>query len=88
MSGEFWAFLGVVATATASIIINISNNNKSRQKLENERALRDQKIDSALEGIKERLDEHNNYAQKIGDMRDSMLILQQDVTYLKEKRFK
>ena len=37
-----------------------------------------------MTNIEKKLDEHNQYAEKLGSLRDSMLLIQQDVQYIKE----
>ncbi len=38
-----------------------------------------------MEGIKKRLDEHNKYAEKFGDIKQSIVAIKKDIEYLKER---
>ena len=76
--------IGGLITAIGAIICQILINKSNREKQKLDEAVREAKLDDKLERIEERLDEHNNYAAKIGAMEQSLLLIQQDIKYIKE----
>lgn len=88
---------GVLALASAVLvacITNHSNNKKNEQKTKQDierEARRDQQIsdyfarnDERMTRIERKLDEHNGYAQKFGEVAVGMTSLKKDVEFLKE----
>lgn len=81
MSESIWAALIVAA---GSIIVQLLINRSNRAKEHEEQAVYRAKLEGELKNIGKKLDEHNQYAEKIGAIRDSMLLMQQDIKYIKE----
>lgn len=86
---------GGLITALASIICQllVNRDNREKRKAEEverdakrstEEAVRDAKLDAKLQRIEERLDEHNHYASRIGEMEESLILMAQDIKYIKE----
>ena len=61
-------------------LISRSQNAKRRE----EEVAREVRLEDRLKSVEKKLDEHNQYAEKLGSLRDSMLLIQQDVKYIKE----
>ena len=47
-------------------------------------AQREQRQADRLESIEKKLDEHNGYAEKLGDISKAMVAMQKDIEYLKK----
>lgn len=78
------AIYSAVIVAIGSIVVQLLINRSNRQKEHEESAVYRAKLESELKAIGRKLDEHNQYAEKLGSLRDSMLLIQQDVKYIKE----
>ena len=79
---------GIVAAliaAVASVIGNLIVTANARKKEAIERARRDQYLDDSLKSINSKLDEHNGYAAKFGDISADIKVLRTEVEHLKEK---
>lgn len=81
MSDAIWS---AIIVALGSIVVQLLINRSNRQKEHEEQAVYRTKLEAELKSIGEKLDEHNQYAEKLGALRDSMLLIQQDVKYIKE----
>lgn len=68
-------------SAGACIITNLITANKNQAIIENEI----KHIKEEQGEIKTRLDTHNNYAKKIGNIEISLAEMSKDIAYLKEK---
>lgn len=78
------AIASAVIVAIGSIIVQLLINKSNRAKEHEESAVYKARLESQLRSIECKLDEHNQYAEKLGSLRDSMLLIQQDVKYIKE----
>lgn len=78
------AIVSAVIVAIGSIVVQVLINHSNRQKEHEESAVYKARLESKLASIERKLDEHNQYAEKLGDLRDSMLLMQQDINYIKE----
>lgn len=79
---------GIIAAliaAGASVIGNLIVTANARKKEAVERARRDQYLDDSLKTINRKLDEHNGYAAKFGDISADIKVLRTEVEHLKEK---
>lgn len=79
---------GIIAAliaAGASVIGNLIVTSNARKKEAVERARRDQYLDDSLKTINRKLDEHNGYAAKFGDISADIKVLRTEVEHLKEK---
>lgn len=81
MSDAIWS---AIIVALGSIVVQLLINRSNRQKEHEEQAVYRTKLEAELKSIGKKLDEHNQYAEKLGALRDSMLLIQQDVKYIKE----
>lgn len=59
--------------AAASVICQIIITNKDRKLSDAAEAAKDQKINDRLQSIEKKLDEHNGYAKKIGQIERSLI---------------
>ena len=62
----------------------ISRNAREKQKVED--AVRDARLDDRLTGVEKRLDEHNKYAQKFGDIQTDIAVIKNDIKTLYKQR--
>ena len=63
----------------------ISHNANEKRKIED--AVRDARLDDRLVGVEKRLDAHNKYAQKFGEIQTDIAVIKNDIkTLYKEKR--
>lgn len=86
------AIIVALITAAAAVIGQWLLARKKDMEKEKVQAVRDQKMDDQLEGITERLDTHNKYAEKFGEIKDSIndmklsiTKMEKDIDYLKGK---
>lgn len=80
------AIYSAVIVAIGSIVVQLLINRSNRQKEHEEQAVYRARLEAQLKTIENRLIEHNQYAEKLGSLRDSMLLIQQDIKYMKEGR--
>ena len=78
------AIISAVIVAVGSILVQVLINHSNRQKEHEEQMVYRARLEGQLKSIDDRLIEHNQYAEKIGGLRDAMLLIQQDVKYIKE----
>ena len=78
------AIYSAVIVAIGSIVVQLLINRKKKQKEHEEQAVYRARLEAQLKTIENRLIEHNQYAEKLGSLRDSMLLIQQDIKYMKE----
>lgn len=74
------AIITAGASVIAQLIIGWSNHNRD----EVERAVHRQKLDDRLKAIEEKLDEHNGYAGRIGQIEKDITQISKDIEYLKK----
>ena len=67
------ALLVALIPAVASIICQIIISNKNRRDDDTKKATEQQKLDDRLVVIEKKLDEHNQYAKKIGQIERSLI---------------
>ena len=60
--------LAALIGAVASIIVNLITANNQRKKRAVEEAVRDANLENRLSSIEQKLDTHNGYAEKLGDI--------------------
>lgn len=72
ITGGF-AFAGVV-------ISNATSNRKNSI----EQAKRDTQLEDRMQNIEHKLDIHNGYAEKLGEISASIIAMQKDIEYLKK----
>ena len=71
-------------TGIFSVIGNYFIYIKNKKESEILDAQREQKQSDRLEAIEHKLDIHNGYAEKLGDISVSMAMMQKDIEYLKK----
>ena len=84
------AIIVALITAAAAVIGQWLLSRKHDLEKDKAQAVRDQKVDDKLEGITERLDVHNSYAEKfskikgdINDVKLSITKMEKDIEFLK-----
>lgn len=85
-------FLGTIITAIAGIIGAYLAVRKSTQEQEIKNAQREQRqsdrldrIDEKISSLEKKVDIHNGYAEKLGDISISMTAMSKDIEYLKNR---
>lgn len=83
MSETIWV---AVITGVCAVIGQwiISHNANQKRKVDD--AVRDAKVDDRLQGIEKRLDEHNNYAAKFGEIQTDIAVIKNDIKTLYKER--
>ena len=74
--------LAALIGAVASIIVNLISANSARKKRAVEEAVRETKLDNRLKSIEDKLDVHNGYAEKLGDIQIDMAVIKNDIKTL------
>lgn len=80
------AIIVALITATATIIANVIMTVTNRRKDAVERARSEQKTEDRLANIERKIDIHNGYADKLGDISKSMAVLATEIKNIKEER--
>ena len=80
------AVIVALITATATIIANVIMTVANRRKDAVERARSEQKTEDRLANIERKIDIHNGYADKLGEISKSMAVLATEIKNLKEER--
>lgn len=80
------AVMGALITAVASVIVQflINANNNRRKKVED--AVRDALMEKRLESIEHKLDIHNGYADKLGNIETSIAVISNEIKNLYKER--
>jgi len=63
----------------------ITRANANKEKID--QGKRDQHLDDQLNQLKERVDEHNNYAKLFTTITTDIRLIQMDIKYIKEGKF-
>ena len=69
--------------AVASIIVNLISIAQQSKKRAIEEAVKDAKLESRLQSIEGKLDTHNGYAEKLGEIQKSINEINTDVAVIK-----
>ena len=74
--------MGALITAVASVIVQflINANNNRRKKVDD--AVRDALMEKRLESIEHKLDIHNGYADKLGNIETSIAVISNEIKNL------
>ena len=80
------AIIVALITATASIIGQWLISRKQKADNETRQAVRDAQFEDRLKHIEERLEQHNQYAEKLGDVAISLAKMSKDIEYLKQTK--
>ena len=86
------AVLGALIEAFSAIVIQILVNRQAQKQNDIKIAVRNQKMDdqfsliqTRLSEVEHKLDIHNGYAEKFGEINTSIALIQKDLSYLKSK---
>ena len=84
--------LGTIITAVASVAAAYLAVRKGNQEQEIKNAQREQRQSDRLDNIEDKIttlerkvDIHNGYAEKLGDISKNMAVMAKDIEYLKER---
>lgn len=77
------AILVALITAGASVICQMIISTKTRRDTETKQAVRDKEIEDRLENIEKRLDQHNHYAEKLGEISIALTAIKKDIEYIR-----
>ena len=94
MSGEnitqiLVALIALLSTVFGSILGYIGRSRKQaviEAKREQQQADSFEKLFQEMDGIKKRLDVHNKYAEKFGDIELSLTSIKKDIEYLRKEK--
>lgn len=77
------AILVAIITAGASVICQLIISTKTRRETETKQAVRDKEFEDRLESIEKRLDQHNHYAEKLGEISIALTAIKKDIEYIR-----
>ena len=80
------AIIVALITAGASVICQLLISNKTKKDNATAQAVRDKDFEDRLKRIEERLDTHNNYAEKLGAVALDITAIKKDIEYLKQAK--
>lgn len=69
--------------AAASIIVNLISMAQQSKKRAVEEAVKDAKLEARLKSIEGKLDTHNGYAEKLGEIQKSVNQIDKDIAVIK-----
>lgn len=81
--------LGLIGTCVGAVFGYISRSKKQAvidAKREQEQADNFTRLFTEMDGIKKRLDVHNKYAEKFGDIELSLTAIKKDIEYLRKDK--
>ena len=79
------AVIVALITAGASVICQLLISHKGRKDTLVAEAKKEQELNDRLKSIDAKLDEHNGYAKKLGEISESIVALQKDIEWLRQK---
>lgn len=68
--------------AAASIIVNLISVSQQSKKRAVEEAVKDAKLEARLQSIEGKLDTHNGYAEKLGEIQTDIAVIKNDIKTL------
>ena len=77
--------LAALIGAASAIIVQLISAWSTRRKRETEEAVKDAKLEARLESIEHKLDTHNGYAEKLGDIQTDIAVIKNDIKNLYKK---
>lgn len=80
------AIIVALITASATVICQLIINTKARKDQDAKQAARDQEVEDRLKGIERRLDAHNHYAEKLGDIAIALTAIKKDIEYIRGEK--
>ena len=79
------AIIVALIAALGSIVGQYLITRKNRREDEVKRAVLDERTANRLASIEHKLDEHNHYAEKLGDIQQDMAVIKQEIKDLKAR---
>ena len=80
------AVLGALITAIASVIVQILINANNNKKKKIDDAVRDALMEQRLTNIEHKIDVHNGYAEKLGDIGQDIAVIKNEIKNLEKER--
>lgn len=77
------AIIVALITAGASVICQMLISAKTKRDTETKQAVRDKEFEDRLESIEKRLDQHNHYAEKLGEISIALTAIKKDIEYIR-----
>lgn len=78
--------LAALIGAVASIIVNLFSAWNQRKKRAVEEAVKDERLQNRLGSIEHKLDIHNGYAEKLGDIQIDIAVIKNDIKTLYKQK--
>lgn len=75
--------LAALIGAAASIIVNLITLAQQNKKRAVEDAVKEANLENRLSSIERKLETHNNYAEKLGEIQRDMGVMQTDIAVIK-----
>ena len=72
-----------IITGICSVIGQWLISHSANKNRKTDEAIRDARLDDRLAGVEKRLDEHNNYAMKIGSIQTDIAVIKNEIQNLK-----
>lgn len=80
------AVMGALITAVASVIVQVLINANNNRKKKVEDAVRDALMEQRLESIEHKLDVHNGYADKLGDIWTDIAVIKNEIKNINKEK--
>ena len=77
------AIIVALITAGTSVICQMLISAKTKRDTETKQAVRDKEFEDRLENIEKRLDQHNHYAEKLGEISIALTAIKKDIEYIR-----
>lgn len=78
--------LAALIGAAASIIVNLFSAWNQRKKRAVEEAVKDERLQNRLGSIESKLDIHNGYAEKLGEIQVDIAVIKNDIKTLYKQK--
>ena len=78
--------MGALITAAASVIVQLLINANNNRKKKVEDAVRDALMEQRLTNIEHKLDVHNGYAEKLGDIKEDIAVIKNEIKNIDKER--
>ena len=79
------AIIVALISACATVLAQLAINAQNKKEMSITQAVRDKDVDDRLKVIEEKLEQHNSYAEKFATLTTTIVAMQKDIEYLKEK---
>lgn len=80
------AVLSAIIVAAGSVVCQLLINRKGRKDREISDAVKETKLEARLSNIETKLDIHNGYAGKLGDIRMDIAVIKNDIRNMKGEK--